>query len=230
VFAMGLYLLGMLILMPFVIGSITAAVGDLYLGAEVTFQSASSRGLARMIPLAVSYIIFAIVNGAALLVGAIVFGVIFVALSTVVQGGALAGVLIGVVFLIGMPLLIGMGMLLAFMPGILSAIVVLEEQSLFDAVLRTWQLVGATFWRTLGIATTVYLIVLIAPAGAQFLVGEIPIAGAIIWGAVQAACQAYLFATAVVVYFDIRCRTESFDLEHLAQMVEGRSPSAVPIR
>ena len=40
VFAIGIYMLGMLILMPFVIGSITAAVGDLYLGAEVTFQSA----------------------------------------------------------------------------------------------------------------------------------------------------------------------------------------------
>lgn len=229
ILAMGLYLVGMLVLMPFVIGSITAAIGDLYLGAEVSFESASRRGFARMVPLAVSYVIFAIVNGAALLVIALFVGAL-AGLASIVVKGALAGLLVGIGVLIGVPLLIGAAMLLAFMPGILAAVVVLEEEALFDAVLRTWRLVLIALGRTVGIASTVYLIVLIAPTGVQFLVGEIPIVGAVVWGVVQAVCQAYLFATAVVVYFDIRCRTESFDLEHLAQMVEGRAPSAVPIR
>ena len=41
---------------------------------------------------------------------------------------------------------------------------------------------------------------------------------------------AFMFATAVVLYFDIRCRLESFDLEHLARMVEGRAGGAGPRR
>ena len=92
---------------------------------------------------------------------------------------------------------------------------------------RTWTLVGATFWRTTSIAVTVYLLVAIIPAGTQFIVGALPVLGALIWGVVQALCQAYLFAAAVVVYFDMRCRLESFDLEHLAQMVERTEPRAI---
>lgn len=227
--AMALYMVGMLALMPFVVGAITGAIGDLYLGAEVTFESASRRGFARMVPLAVAFIIFSIVVLAGMLVAGLAVALIAVVASAVLPG-ALAGLLAGIGFLVALPVFMAVAMLLGFVPGLLSAVVVLEEESLFDAVQRTGYLVFVTFWRTLGIASTVYLIVLIAPAGIQFLVGEIPVVGVIIWAAVQAACQAYLFATAVVVYFDIRCRTESFDLEHLAQMVEGRVPSAAPIR
>jgi hypothetical protein len=72
--------------------------------------------------------------------------------------------------------------------------------------------------------------VLVAPAGVQLMIGEIPVLGALLWGAVQAICQAYLFTATVVVYFDMRCRNEAFDLEHLAQMVEGRERTVAPIR
>jgi hypothetical protein len=35
-------------------------------------------------------------------------------------------------------------------------------------------------------------------------------------------------AVAVVLYFDLRCRKENFDLEHLAQLVEGAAAPAHP--
>ena len=230
VVSIGLYLLGMLLLMPFVIGSITAAVGDLYLGAHVTFETAARRGLERLLPLLVTYIIFTIVNLVGLVIAIAASAALVVGFAALVQGSPLAGVLAIVGLLIAIPGMIAVAMLLAFMPGLLASVVVLEEQSLFEAVARTWKLVGSALWRTLGVAVTVYVIVLVVPAGVQLMVGEIPVVGALIWGAVQAVCQAYLFATAVVVYFDMRCRTESFDLEHLAQMVERRQPSAAPIR
>lgn len=227
----GLYLLGMLLLMPFMVGSITAAIGDLYLGAEVTFETAARRGLERMLPLAITYIIFTIVNVAGLLVGVGVAAVLFIGGAALVQGSAISGLLLVIALLAGIPAVICVSMLLAFMPGLLAAVVVLEGQSLFDAVLRTWMLVGSALWRTIGIAVTVYIIVLVAPAGVQLIIGEIPpVLGALLWGAVQAICQAYLFTATVVIYFDMRCRNESFDLEHLAQMVEGREPSVAPIR
>jgi hypothetical protein len=226
----GFYLIGMLLLMPFMVGSITAAIGDLYLGAEVTFETAARRGLERMLPLAITYIIFTIVNVAGLLVGVGVAGVLFIGGAALVQGSAISGLLLVIAVLAGIPVVVCVSMLLAFMPGLLAAVVVLEGQSLFDAVLRTWMLVGSALWRTIGIAVTVYVIVLVAPAGVQLMIGEIPVLGALLWGAVQAICQAYLFTATVVVYFDMRCRNEAFDLEHLAQMVEGREPSVAPIR
>ena len=226
----GFYLLGMLLLMPFVIGSITAAIGDLYLGAEVTFETAARRGLERMLPLAITYIIFTVVNVAALLVGVVVVGVLFIGGAALVQSSAISGLLLVIAVLVGIPVVICVSMLLAFMPGLLAAVVVLEEESLFEAVLRTWMLVGSALWRTIGIAVTVYIIVLVAPAGVQLMIGEIPVLGALLWGAVQAICQAYLFTATVVVYFDMRCRNEAFDLEHLAQMVEGRERTVAPIR
>ena len=66
---------------------------------------------------------------------------------------------------------------------------------------------------------------LILPTGIQLMVGSVPVLGALVWGVVQALCQAYVYATTVVAYFDVRCRTESFDLEHLAQLVEAAGPS-----
>ena len=226
----GFYLLGMLLLMPFVVGSITAAIGDLYLGAEVTFETAARRGLERMLPLAITYIIFTVVNVAALLVGVVVAGALFIGGAALVQSSAISGLLLVIAVLAGIPAVICVSMLLAFMPGLLAAVVVFEEESLFQAVLRTWLLVGSALWRTIGIAVTVYIIVLVAPAGVQLVIGEIPVLGALLWGAVQAICQAYLFTATVVVYFDMRCRNEAFDLEHLAQMVEGRERTVAPIR
>jgi len=216
----------MLLLMPFVIGAITAAVGDLYLGVDVTFSSAARKGLERMVPLLITYIIFTIVTMVAVGVAIGVGTLVLIGVALMLKGSSIAGIFTVLAILLGVPIFICLTMLLGFLPGILAAVVVLEKRSLFQAVMRTFTLVGATFWRTTGVAVTVYLLVMIAPLGTQFMVGAIPIAGSLIWGAVQGLCQAYLFATAVVVYFDIRCRIESFDLEHLAQMVEGTEPNA----
>ena len=84
--------------------------------------------------------------------------------------------------------------------------------------------------RLCGIGVVLYLFVGIVPTGVQFLVGAIPVVGAIVWGLATAICQAYLYATTVIAYFDLRCRLESFDLEHLAQLVERRAPGPAPIR
>ncbi len=230
VVGIGLYLLGMLMLLPIVIGAITSAVSDLYLGAELSIGDCLRRGLARMIPLMVAYVILLIV----LTVG---LGVVFVGVFFAIVGGAAAlqnsafGIALAVVLgLVGIPLVFAMAGLFTLLPGILAAVVVLEGRSMFDAVARTFSLVTAQLGRLTGLGLVLYLFILIAPMGVQFMVGSIPIFGAIVWGLVQALAQAYLYTTTVIAYFDIRCRLESFDLEHLAQLVEGNAPSAAPVR
>ena len=188
--ALGIYLVAMLLLMPFVVGSITAAIGDLYLGAPVTFETAARRGLERMLPLAIAYVIFTVVNVVALVLLIGLAGVLFVGGAALIQNSAVTGFVVVIALLVGIPAAIGASFLVAFMPGLLSAVVVLEEQSSFEAVVRTWVLVGSALWRTMGVAVTVYVIVLVAPAGVQFIAGEIPVLGALLWGGGQAACQA----------------------------------------
>lgn len=226
----GLWLLGMMIVLPIAIGSITAAVSDVYLGAKLSLQACLDRGVARMFPLMITYVVFTLILTVALviLIGAVVF--VGVGLAAVLQGGAVGVALLVVAALVAIPLIFALGGLLTLIPGILAAVVVLEELSLFEAIARTLGLVSSALSRLCGIGVVLYLFVGIVPTGVQFLVGSIPVAGAIVWGIATAVCQAYLYATTVIAYFDLRCRLESFDLEHLAQLVEGRAPVPGPIR
>jgi hypothetical protein len=53
------------------------------------------------------------------------------------------------------------------------------------------------------------------------LIGMIPIVGLLVWGTFQAVGFAFTTAVMVVLYFDLRCRAENYDLELLAQQVEA---------
>jgi hypothetical protein len=44
-------------------------------------------------------------------------------------------------------------------------------------------------------------------------------------GLAQAVSGAFTGAIGVILYFDVRCRQESFDLEHLARLVEEPQPA-----
>jgi hypothetical protein len=54
----------------------------------------------------------------------------------------------------------------------------------------------------------------------------VPVLGPIAQGFAQSLGVAYSAVVLVLLYFDIRCRKEAFDLEHLARLVEGRAADA----
>lgn len=228
--AIGLYFLGLLVLMPVVIGAITAAVSDAYLGNEIDLGDCLRRALERTIPLMITYVIFTIVLFVATAVIGGLIGLLVALGAAVLQDSALGVVLLVTLIVAGIPALFAISGLFLLVPGILAAVVVLEKRSLFDAVARTVSLVWARIGALTGVGLVVWMLLMVGPTGAQFMVGAIPIVGVLIWGAVGALCQGYLYSTTIVAYFDIRCRLESFDLEHLAQMVEGRAPSAEALR
>ncbi len=221
----------MLVLLPIVIGAITAAVSDLYLGAALSLADALRRGLARMVPLMITYLIFTLVLGVAMAIIVVAAAVSIGGFVAVVQGSAVGVALLVILILVAIPVAFSLAGLLTLVPGVLAAVVVLENLSLFEAIARTWSLVSAAFWRWVGLGLVLYMLILMLPTGVQFMVGSLPVLGAVVWGAVQALCQAYLYTTTVVAYFDVRCRIESFDLEHLAQLVEANAPGpAAPVR
>ena len=226
----GLWLLGMLILTPIVIGATTSAVSDVYLGAPLSLRECLQSGVERMFPLMITYVIFILILSVAMVLAMLVVVFAGGGLAALLQGRAIGIALLVILVLAAIPAVIALAGLLTLVPGILAAVVVLEKQSLFEAIARTGSLVYAELRRLCGIGLVLYLFILIVPMGVQFMVGTVPIVGAVVWGGVQALCQAYLYTTTVVAYFDVRCRIESFDLEHLAQLVEGSNPTAAPIR
>ena len=81
--------------------------------------------------------------------------------------------------------------------------------------------------RALGLIMVASILSVTLTAGVDLVAGFIPVVGSIVAGIVQGAANAFGTAALVVLYFDIRCRKEAFDLEHLAQQVES-GPGALP--
>jgi len=220
-------LLAIMLTFPLVMAAITWMIGELYLGAEVSFGGALRAGLGRFVPLFVTYVLFGLIS--AVLLG-VVFGVL-VALGVAVAAlaetlGSLGTLLLVLLVLVSLPLVLLASLLFYTISVVLPPVVVLEGTSLFVAIARTVTLVRGAMLRSVGVVLTAYLLVAVPISGLQLLVGSFPILGTIVWGAAQAIGYAFMFSTAVVLYFDIRCRQESFDLEHLAQMVERQAPNA----
>jgi len=232
--ALGFYMLAMLLVLPVVVGATTAAVGCAYLGSQVSLGNCLRQGAARMFALMIAYLIFSIIVFVGLLALGVVVAVV-VGIGTVVLpesgfGTVLGGILILIAALLAIPAFLALAGLFILIPGVLAAVVVLEGRSMFDAVSRSFGLVTAELGRMTGLGMVLCLFVMIVPMGLQFFVGAIPIVGVLVLGLANALAQAYLQTTAVVAYFDVRCRLESFDLEHLAQLVEGNEPGLGPIR
>jgi hypothetical protein len=126
-------------------------------------------------------------------------------------------------------LAIALGFLLLIVPGVylmlsfllLWQVGVLERRFGTRAMSRSRELMRGNLGRGLGIVVVSGLIVGVVNGGLQLLLGVVPYLGVIGSSLAQALGTAYTAAVSVVLYFDIRCRKEAFDIEHLAQAVQA---------
>ena len=109
---------------------------------------------------------------------------------------------------------------------LLWQVMVLERRYGFAAMGRSRELMRGSLLRGLGILLAGRIIVIVVEGGARFVVGHVPLLGPIGEGIANSAGAAYVAAVAVILYFDIRCRKEAFDLEHLARLVAGPEGAA----
>jgi hypothetical protein len=219
----GTYGVAAVIGFTWVAASVTRAVGDVFLDRPTSFGAAASAGLRRLLPLLLTALVYAVI--------AVVAGALLVAIGTAgvvvplialgagaespflaVAGFAAVFAMLAVVYvLIGTPSLI------------LTQLVVLERFHTFGAIGRAFELVSGSRLRVLGITLVAGLLVGI-PLGGLSIVGAFwPWIGAALNGLGQAVGSAFTSVAGVLLYFDLRCRKEAFDLEHLARLVDARS-------
>jgi hypothetical protein len=211
-----------LILYPFVAAAVTASVGNFYLGRRFELGDAARAGLASLLRLVLAYLVYLVALGSATMV---------VALAAIFLGAGVAGFLgslgmLGTVvgFVGGATLFVAMfiGLLFAAsVTSLLPPVVVLESKGIFQSVSRIFSLGRTAVWRVMGVIFTAGMIVGVPVFGAQVMIGFVPYLGVLIWAAFQAVGFAFTSAVAVVLYFDLRCRAEHYDLELLAEQVEA---------
>ncbi len=127
----------------------------------------------------------------------------------------------GLIILVGLALLVVPGIYLMLCYMLITQVIVLERTYGMAALSRSKELVSGHIGRMLGIMLVTWLIMMTLQTGVGFVLNFIPLLGAVGSGIAQSISFAYYSAVLVILYFDLRCRKEAFDLEHLARMVES---------
>jgi hypothetical protein len=129
--------------------------------------------------------------------------------------------LASLIVMVGFLLLIIPGLILALMFAVLTPVMVTEGIFGVAAMERSGALMKENKLRALGLFIVTGILSAALIAGVDLVAGFIPVVGSVVAGIVQGAANAFGAAALVVLYFDIRCRKEAFDLEHLARQVES---------
>ena len=134
-----------------------------------------------------------------------------------------------IAIVVGFVLLIVPGIYLAFAFLLVYQVVVIERRYAVDAMSRSRELMRGHFLRAFGILIVVGLLSIVLSAAGGFVAIASPLVGVVVNSVVQAIYTAFNAAVLLVLYFDIRCRKEAFDLEHLASSVAGHAVAGRPI-
>lgn len=126
------------------------------------------------------------------------------------------------------------GFLLLIVPGVYltlafllaTQVMVLERTFGARALGRSRELMSGHMLRGCGILVVGTMLVSLLSSGVELGLGWIPWLGPIATGFAQALGFAYTSTLGVLLYFDIRCRKEAFELEHLSRLVEARTQAA----
>ena len=114
---------------------------------------------------------------------------------------------------------------------LIGAIVVVEKLYGVAALKRSRALIQGHFWESFALMLVAGLLVSMASGALSIAFAFIPVVGPVLNGIVQAVTASYLTAVLIVLYVDLRCRHENFDLQLLAQQIAapgGAAPAPLP--
>jgi len=132
-------------------------------------------------------------------------------------------------------LIVLVGFLLLVVPGIYAAVVlslyvpilVMEDLAGMASLRRSRELIRGSFWRMVGVSVACMVLTLVLTAVVSSLLSAVPALDPLGEAMAQSAGTAFASAVFVAFYFDLRARSEAFDLERLAATAPApRSPDA----
>jgi hypothetical protein len=209
-----LTLLSVVVVAPVVGAAVTFALGEAYLGRAPSMGASLRRAFGIIVPLTGTMLLIPLIAGAPL-----VLPVASAVLLRLTGGLPGRSGLVLLVALIALSVAVTMYLALAFMLS--TQVMMLEQTFGLRALRRSRFLMQGNLRRASGIVALGGLIVGVVGGMFQLALHFVPFVGPVGTGIAMAAATAYTSAVHVVLYFDIRCRKEAFDLEHLARLVAG---------
>lgn len=230
-FAVGL--IYSVVFQPLLEGALAHSIAQRYLGREIGVGGSFGMALrhaagligARLIPVLIGLLFSGVVIGGGVLLVIVIAGQ---SISQEFDSSSL-GAMIGLGMLgfsvAAILALIGMALMLRIM--FTSQVVIIENAGPWQALVRSWRLTQGSFWRILGYALLIWLLVYILaalPAGAIGFFGALSglnqrivlvintSAGAVL----QVIATPFSMIAYTLLYFDLRVRNEGFDLEYQA--------------
>jgi hypothetical protein len=200
---------------PLVFASITYALGQAYLGRPARFAASMRAGLRLLLPLVGTWLLAYLALGGA--IGAGSFGA-FLLWNQGARGLAVVLALLA----LGLTIYLGLGFM------ILTQVMVLEGRFGVDGMRRSRELMQGHLVRGIVIVLATIALTMVLVFGAELALGWIPLLGPVGAGVLEGLASAYASAVMVLLYFDIRCRKEAFDLEHLSALVSSAAPDSAP--
>ncbi len=195
--------------------AITFAVGEIYLGRPVSIGQSARYVSSILLPL----------SGTMLLWGLILAGG-FLLLGLPWVLGRLVWVPLGVL-LFPVMVVVYVRILLRLM--FVWQVAVLERVFGTAALRRSRELLSGNLLRAVGIMVVGVLITLPLQWGVRLMLAFAPAATPLVSAVPLAVAMAFTSAVNVVFYFDVRCRKEAFDLDHLGGLVARQAvPELAP--
>jgi hypothetical protein len=203
--AMVLNLIFLSVAGPILNAALTIGVAEAYLDRPITIAEAYQSTRPILLPVIGTYLLMALL----FLVPGAVVGVTFM-VSRPLFAVALIAFLVVMIYFIGCWSLAG-------------PVMIVERRFGMTALRRSRELVAGSWWRTIGVLFTAALIAAVPGSALKFVWGFIPVIGVILTAATQAVSSTYSSVAMMIYYFDLRCRTEDFDLRLLAEQVRAQS-------
>lgn len=239
----GLSIVQGLIVQQLIQGALTNAVAQRYLGQPTSIGRAYNGVVGRLGTLLIAALLLGLIGVVVIGGAAVIIGGLIAAMGAFSAGsdggfGAALGVLLGVGFLFLLfALIIALALILIRFVFFTQAIVVEDARSV-QSLRRSWQLVGGSYWRVLGIILVVSLLTSIVIGIPSGLIGSLiglvfsdPIEHFVIRQTLS-TMVGYLAQIIVLpiqliaytlLYFDLRVRKEGYDLELMAQQMHTQS-------
>jgi MFS family permease len=107
---------------------------------------------------------------------------------------------------------------------LVNQVIVLEGLTGWKALERSRALTKGNLLRVLAVYLVSMILMSVVSVALGLVTSRIPYAGIAINAVVQGVMTAYMSAAFVVLYFEIRCRKEAFDLQHLSEQVGQAIP------